>query len=381
MVQAYEHLSVAGIVSATPGGSTTVVVDAEAAKNVGLGAMRPVPPGPVAEDEGSPVIEWDLRPGRVDASLINEADWRRSWRAATRTPIGDDGPPLQRLRQALVGHLRTTRGIVVEANDILVVPSTSAGLRLLARAAELRGRLLAVEAPGYLEAAQTLDDVGVILTGAPVDSHGVIVDAIPAQARGLYVTPAHQFPLGARTTAPRRSELMDWAQRRDALVIEDDYDGEFRYDTPPLPALASVPSGRQHVAYLGTASKCLSPSLRLAWLVPPSRLANRVRSEVAERPEPASSISAEFLADFIESGALQRHLLRVRSAYARRRNALTTALSKMLPERAVSGDRAGLHLVLDLPPGLRAASVQRAARTMGVLVGTLDETPYTRPFV
>ena len=284
-----------------------MVVDAEAAKNVGLGAMRPVPPGPVAEDEGSPVIEWDLRPGRVDASLINEADWRRSWRAATRTPIGDDGPPLQRLRQALVGHLRTTRGIVVEANDILVVPSTSAGLRLLARAAELRGRLLAIEAPGYLEAAQTLDDVGVILTGAPVDSHGVIVDAIPAQARGLYVTPAHQFPLGARTTAPRRSELMDWAQRRDALVIEDDYDGEFRYDTPPLPALASVPSGRQHVAYLGTASKCLSPSLRLAWLVPPhgsrtgsdqklpsarSRRAASVRSSwrTSSSPAPCSGI-------------------------------------------------------------------------------------------
>jgi GntR family transcriptional regulator/MocR family aminotransferase len=193
----------------------------------------------------------------------------------------------------------------------------------------------------------------------------------------VYTTPAHQYPLGARLSAPRRAALIGWAHRTGALVIEDDYDGEFRYDVRGLPALHSMTGGPDVVAYVGTASKVLSPGLRIAWIIAPRYLREAVRDALEVSDETIGVTAGHALAQFISAGHLTRHLARAARTYAARRRSLIAGLRDVAPALRITGVEAGLHLIAGLPPGTDEAALQRGLADAGLAVNVLGEYAVT----
>ena len=187
------------------------------------------------------------------------------------------------------------------------------------------------------------------VAAVPVDDDGLDPALLPRAAAAAYVTPSHQYPLGARMPVTRRVQLLGWARRTGSLVLEDDYDGEFRYDVSPLPALRSLPGAEEHVLYIGTASKLVAPSLRVAWMAPPRRLRDRLRRELESRGLVVNEVTGLALAELVASGALAAHHARASRTYAARRAALVTAVARHLPDARLAGVDAGLHVVLRLP--------------------------------
>jgi GntR family transcriptional regulator/MocR family aminotransferase len=354
VVAAYDELAAAGFVVSRAGSGAVVAPGADRAaaggalthvhtpraSDAGPGAVRPEP------------ARWDLRPGRPDTSLVDPAAWRRAWRVAGSAVPGNDagaGPPHDRLRRVLAEHLRRSRGVAVAPGDLLVVPGVGASLRALPAALGLVGATVALEDPGYVEAWTAFATEGVHVTAVPVDGDGLDPALLPRGAAATYVTPSHQYPLGARMPVTRRVQLLEWARASGALVLEDDYDGEFRYDVSPLPALRSLPGADDHVLYIGTASKLVAPSLRVAWMAPPQRLRDRLRVELESRGLVVNEATGLALAEFVASGALATHHARVTRTYAARRSALVAAMTRHLPGVALEGVDAGLHVVLRLP--------------------------------
>ena len=266
---------------------------------------------------------------------------------------------------------RRTRGVAADPADIILVPGVSAGLRALAAAAALAGRTVAFEQPGYSEGRHALQAAGAVIRPVPVDEEGLDPADLDAGDAAAYTMPAHQFPLGARLSAARRAALIGWARRARTLVIEDDYDGEFRYDVRGLPALHSMTGGPDVVAYLGTASKIVSPGLRVAWMIAPPDLRQPVRDALARTDERISAPAGDALAHFIAAGHLASHLARAARTYAGRRRALIAGLRSM--ELRISGVDTGLHLVADLPPGADEAEVQRRLAEAGLAVDVLGQ--------
>ena len=288
VVAAYDELAAAGFVVSRAGSGAVVARGADAAAAAGavthVHTPRAERPG-VDRPTGAPP-RWDLRPGRPDTSLVDPAAWRRAWRAAGSGVPGNDagaGPSHGRLRRVLAEHLRRSRGVAVDPDDLLVVPGVGASLRALPAALGLVGATVALEDPGYVEAWTAFSHEGARVVGIPVDEDGLDPAALPRAASAVYVTPSHQYPLGARMPVTRRARLLEWARRTGGLVLEDDYDGEFRYDVSPLPALRSLPGAEEHVVYIGTASKLVAPSLRVAWVAPPRRLREPLRVELESR--------------------------------------------------------------------------------------------------
>ena len=225
---------------------------------------------------------------------------------------------------------------------------------------------MAVEDPGYRDPQGALADIGATARPVPVDGDGLDPTLLRDDDAAVYLTPAHQFPLGARMCVDRRCEVLDWARATGGLVLEDDYDGEFRYDVSPLPALRSLPGAAEHVVYLGTASKVLSPSLRIAWAVLPERLRDPVEQRLREHGLAVDGVGARALAELVRTGGLSRHLARASRHYAGRREALRSALARHLPELEVVGVDAGLHAVLRLPDGADDLAVSDRALALGV---------------
>jgi GntR family transcriptional regulator/MocR family aminotransferase len=311
---------------------------------------RPRPERDAADD-----ARWDLRPGRPDTSLVDPAAWRRAWRTAGSAVPGNDagaGPHHTRLKGVLAEHLRRSRGVAVSPEDLLLVPGVGASLRALPAALGLVGATVALEDPGYVEAWTAFATEGVRVAAVPVDGDGLDPALLPAGTAATYVTPSHQYPLGARMPVTRRVQLLEWARGSGALVIEDDYDGEFRYDVSPLPALRSLPGAEEHVVYVGTASKLVAPSLRVAWVAPPRRLREPLRVELESRGLVVNEATGLALAEFVASGALATHHARVARTYAARRAALVAAVNRHLPSARLEGVDAGLHVVLRLPDDL-----------------------------
>ncbi|MFJ6995890.1 PLP-dependent aminotransferase family protein, partial [Streptomyces sp. NPDC003090] len=207
----------------------------------------------------------------------------------------------------------------------------------------------------------------------PLDADGTRVDALTGDGGprpgAVLITPAHQFPLGGALAPGRRTALIDWARSTGGLVLEDDYDGEFRYDRQPVGALQSLDPER--VVYLGTASKSLAPGLRLGWMVPPRHLMEEVLAAKGDIEWASSSLEQLTLAEFLTSGAYDRHVRGVRLRYRRRRDQLVAALAERSPHIRVTGIAAGLHAVLELPPGSERA-VLRAAALQGLALQGLD---------
>jgi GntR family transcriptional regulator/MocR family aminotransferase len=367
VVGAYEELTAAGFLVARPGGATYVEQGAAAAARAGAfgvgnrgtseteatrdgGASGVGRAGTFGVAEAPPVwshpagdgqVVYDLRPGLADAGLIAERDWARALRLAAS--------PVRRapdLRDELAGHLRRFRGLAVDPADIFLFPSVSTALRAVAVTCGLAGQPVAFEDPGYAKARLALGEAGAVIRPVPVDDDGIRAEDLRGSDRAGYVTPAHQFPLGGRMPVRRRAALLEWAAAGGALVLEDDYDGEFRYDVPPLTPLRAMPAAAGHVVYLGTSSKILSRGLRVSWAVLPARFRAAMTRYLEASGEEVSEVSAAFLASFIASGALTRHHSRAMRTYRARQARFVAACRAHIPAARVLGIEAGLHLTL-----------------------------------
>lgn len=384
VVAGYDELNAAGFLAAVAGSGTRVAPGADLAAASGLRSHVPQAPAPTPTPGRGPGSgsgsgsepRWTMRAGTPDSALIDERDWRRAWaHAARQGPRRESDPagPVE-LRRALSDHLRRTRGIVADPDLVVCLPGIGAGLRALFSGLDLPGRQVALEDPGYRAARDAVADVGARARFVPVDQDGLDPAVLRAQDAACYVTPAHQFPTGARLAVDRRLRLVDWAAGRGRLVLEDDYDGEFRYDVSPLPALASMPGALEHVVYLGTASKVLTPAVRLAWVLVPASRVVAVRAAVARASLRVDVVAAAMLTRFIESGALTRHLARVAREYRSRREALQAGLHTHLPQVPLLGVDAGLHLVLELPDGLDDVGLASRLAARGLVTEALS--PY-----
>jgi GntR family transcriptional regulator / MocR family aminotransferase len=314
----------------------------------------------------TPDVVADLRPGTPWTGDLGTPAWRRAWRLAAAEPAARSDPHgFPELRAALVGHLRRTRGIACTVSRLLITAGATSGLDLLAATVLRPGDRVGVEEPGYRRARSVLAARGAEVVPCPVDEHGLIVERLPRDLRIVYATPSHQYPLGGVLPVPRRQALVAWARRVGALVAEDDYDSEFRYDVAPLPTLYGLDP--EVVVYLGTTSKTVAPDMGVGWLVAGPGLVEAIarrREELADRTAAAPQHAVRVL---LERGDLDRHVRKMRAEYARRRAAVVASLAGF----ALTGDSAGLHLVMRLPPA-RTVSVIEAAARQGVLLDSLD---------
>ncbi len=290
---------------------------------------------------------------RLDPLLVRYAD-----------PLG-----LLALREAIAAYLGALRGVHCDAGQIMVVSGSQQALSIAARALLDPGSEAWIEEPGYWGAREVLYAAEARPVPVPVDDDGLNVAlgiARAPRARAVYVTPSHQFPLGSTLAASRRLQLLEWAQRRGAWIIEDDYDSEYRHDGPPVAALHSLDQNAR-VIYIGTFSKVLFGALRIGFLVIPADL---VPAFVGVRRSmdicPPSFLQA-VLSSFIREGHFARHLRRMRVLYRERRSALVSALREELGDTAdVRGEKAGMHLVLMLPRGTSDRAVALRAADAGV---------------
>ena len=382
VLAAYDELAAAGFLQAVPGSSTVVSAGADIAARAGVSSHIPsMQPAPDTWYDTAPDPWWNLVPGYPDTGLISTSHWRAAWRAAALQPIASGligkSRQIRPLQEALAAHLRRTRGIAASPADIILVSGVSAGLRALTAAANLAGRQVAFEEPGYPEGRRALESAGTSIRPVPVDGDGLDPAALALSDAAVYTTPAHQQPLGGRLPAARRAAVIRWARQAQALVIEDDYDGEFRYDVRGLPALHSMTHGPEVVAYVGTASKILSPGLRIAWLIPPAGLRGPVLQALDATFDAINTTAGHALAHFITSGHLASHLARAARTYAARRRALIAALRNAAPALQVTGVDAGLHLVAFLPPGSSETAVQQRLLGAGLAVDVLSQYAMT----
>lgn len=307
----------------------------------------------------------DLRPGSAWAAGLRQDAWRRAWRHAA-----DAGPDARVPRAGLPGFrtmaaelLLRHRG-VVGGGDVLATSGTTAALTEIAQAVFKPGAVVAVEEPGYPRAVTALRAAGLRVHPVPVDADGLIVEAVPDGVAAIYCTPAHQFPIGGRMPAPRRLQLVAWARRNGAWIVEDDYDGELRYDVAPLPVLAAM--APDVVIHLGTASKIVSPALGVGWMVAPPPVAEMVLAH-RQTGGPVPPVAGQrVLLAFAESGDLARHLRRLRRELVARRDLVVAALHAR--GDGVVGDRAGAHVTLMLDGPESERSVVEAVRASGVCV-------------
>jgi GntR family transcriptional regulator / MocR family aminotransferase len=344
----------------------------KAAPTVARIALRRPSRGPPERAEKPP--RHDFIPTTPDVTLFPIRRWTSTLVEVARTASAtafDYGDPSgeRELREVLADHLGRTRGVVADPARIIVLQGAAQGVDLLARLLAERGAgRIGVEDPSLDSQPQRLRAHGLEVAGQPVDSEGLTLDGLSADA--VLVTPAHQFPTGAVLSGGRRRALLDWADRSRGLVIEDDYDAEFRYDRQPVRALQGLDPER--VAYLGTTSKTLAPALRLGWLVVPGELADdavRIKHLLDVCSPPLDQLA---LARFVRRGDYDRHVRRVRALYRARRDRLLAALDAELPGLDVEGVAAGMHLLLRLPPGLDDRVAASEAERDGVRVVPLS---------
>jgi GntR family transcriptional regulator/MocR family aminotransferase len=360
VVEAYAQLIAEGYLSARRGAGTFV---AAASPHV----RQTPPPQPAS------ALQFDFFPGAPDLASFPRALWLRTLREvmASAPPSAfayPDPRGSRELRWALASYLRRVRGVVVEPEAIVVCGGATQGLALIARALRHEGiEGIAVEDPGLPPHRAVLAYNGPRVEGVSVDEAGIDVGAIEAPV--VLCTPAHQCPTGVVLSPARRLALVDWA-RRGGIVIEDDYDAEFRYDRAPLGALQGL--APEHVIYLGTASKTLAPGLRLGWLVLPTSLREAVVQAKAMDDFGSATIDQLVLARLLESSAYDRHLRKARRRNRARRDALIAAVRRHLPDAHLGGVSAGLHALVHL--GRSVPALELMARASEVSLGVYPLT-------
>ncbi|MGW3419138.1 MocR-like pyridoxine biosynthesis transcription factor PdxR [Streptomyces phaeochromogenes] len=395
VADAYADLVAEGWLTARQGSGTRVAERA-------VVAPASAPPRP--RTPGGPA--YDLVPGTPDLASFPRAEWlkasRRALAAAPYDALGY-GDPRGRveLRTALAGYLARARGVRADPERVLICSGFAHGLMLLGAVLRQRGAgALAMESYGLDVHWKLVERAGLRSVTLPFDELGTRTEELTggggglggsgsgrsgsggkggaagagAGVRAVLLTPAHQFPMGVPLHPDRRAAVVDWARRTGGLILEDDYDGEFRYDRQPVGALQGLDP--DHVVYMGTASKALAPGLRLGWLVLPPALAAEVTAAKGDADWSCGVLDQLTLAEFITSGAYDRHVRASRLRYRRRRDHLVSALAAHAPSVTATGIAAGFHAVLQLPPGTEQ-SVVRSAVWQGLAVHGL--TRYRHP--
>lgn len=360
VVAAYEHLATDGYLSGRQGSGTQVMPIAQTSAGTSSATAESV-------------ADVRLLGGLPDPALFPRTEWLRHYRAALNEvpnhQLGYPGPlGAQPLREALTNYVARVRGVATTPDRLLVTSGITQAVVLIARALRARGvDTVAVEDPCFGLHRQAVINAGLGVVPIPVDDDGMEVAKLLAHNVGaVLVAPAHSYPTGTVLSAQRRSALVKWAHDTDGLIIEDDYDAEFRYDRAPIGALQGL--APQRVAYAGCASKTLTPALRLGWLAVPDWLvAELIRQKLLD--DMGNTVLEQLaLARFVESGSFARHLRRVRPVYRRRRDTALASIATSLPDAVPTGVAAGLHTYLRLPTSCDEVGLVDAARDRGVLV-------------
>jgi GntR family transcriptional regulator/MocR family aminotransferase len=361
--ECYAQLQAEGYLSSRGGSATRVAATATGPRP----SAEPPGPAPVVP----PRLLANFESGVPDLGLAPRADWawavREACRVAPNTAF-DYGDPRGDavLRQVLAAYVRRVRGADAHPDQVVVCGGFAQGLALVLRVLARTGRTrVACEDPGSIgtvtAAAGAATAAGAEAVPVPVDDQGLNVAALSASgARVAVLTPAHQWPTGVVLAPHRRHELIAWARACDGMIVEDDYDAEFRYDREPIGSMQGLAPDR--VINLGTVSKSLAPALRLGWAVVPVALADDVAAAKAVADRGTPGIDQLALARLIESGRYDRHLRRMRAEYSQRRDVLIEALREHAPHVRLTGLAAGFHAVAHLPSGADETAVVAAAR-------------------
>ena len=378
---AYERLTAEGFCSARVGSGTYVDFAARPAEAPAPGAGARARPQWRADPEPDPRrFDYDFQVGVPDPQMFPYETWRRLLAREIR-PSAVPGPGYARpaghpaLREAIARHIGLSRAVLADPDDVLVTQGAQQALDLACRVLASPGDVVAVEDPGYPPARDLFAGLGARIAPVPVDAEGLVVDAIPAGARLVYVTPSHQFPLGMPMTLARRKALLAWADAHDGVILEDDYDSEYRYSDRPLEPLYSLGSGGGRVLYVGSFSKVLSPLLRIGFLVAPPALRGPLRTARRLAGWHGEWWTQAALAGFIDEGLLGRHVRRSTRVYAARWARLTEGLDAMDGFDRVPG-AAGLHVCVRVPG---AAGIAERAAGLGVRVRDVGRYGDTAP--
>ena len=360
VVDAYSQLVAEGFLSSSHGSGTSVAtVEAASAPRQTESARR---------------YDVDFLPGSPDLGSFPRAAWLRALRAGLADIASEsfgyvEPHGLGAARTAIADYLRRTRGVQADAAHIVLCSGATQAIGLIGRALAIGEQPLAMEDPGFWFHRMVLQDNGIEPISVAVDDEGIDVGALAdSGAKAVLSTPAHQSPTGVVLSAARRTSLVEWA-RAGNLVIEDDYDAEYRYDRAPVGALQAIAPDR--VIYLGSTSKTLAPGLRIGWMVLPPQLVGAIRHAKSLADTGSSVMDQIAFAGLLSSGDYDRHLRQMRRRYLARRNALLAALSRHLPQATVLGAAAGVHLTVRFPDGYPVAELVRRAAAMRVNVEPL----------
>lgn len=384
VVVAYEELCAEGYLTGTHGSGTFVASDFPPLPRPIQSKMRHAPrwlshPLPFIEgEEASQPGMLAFRLGATTTTSLSPRLWRSIWRDVAMQPLPNDyGPPEGEgmLRSAIARYLERARGVVCRAENMVITSGTVQALDLLARATLSAGDLVGIEEPGYPLARQVFQARQARLVPIAVDHDGLQVQTLPHGPSApllVYVTPSHQYPLASRLSIARRLALLEWARTHDSLIVEDDYDSEFRFDAPPLPALAGLDTSGQ-VAYIGSFSKILSPALRVGYLVASAELCERITYYKLLTDYHTSWPVQRALTVLLTEGHLERHIQRMRHHYAEKRALLSSVLAPLAPKAQLLGLEAGLHAYLELSPRFKTKALVEQAQKQGLVVTPLDE--------
>ena len=389
VVSAFDQLLAEGYVEGRRGAGTFVAADLSAVIDAPDPQARPSTaapsPEPPAVDQLDPPIttlpgDAPFNTGRTLLDARATAAWSRSAKRALRSlgpehfgysdPVGDAC-----LRTAVAEYLRAARGVRCEADQVIVTSGAQHAVDIVARTLATRGRRVWVEDPGYPSTVHALSAAGAVLAHVPVDAEGMVVAAGRATAPGAkaaFVTPSHQYPLGATLSMGRRLELLAWARGAGAWIVEDDFSSEFRYAGPPLTALQGLEGG-ERVIYVGTFNKAIFPGLRLGYLVAPRALVPALTQARRLMDRQPSSLTQAIVLDFMRAGEFAAHIRRRRIAYKAQRDALVEALRRHAGAwlTAAPADQ-GMHLVAYLADKLSDLAVEAAAAEAGVIVRAIS---------
>lgn len=367
VVEAYSQLVAEGYLVARPGDGTRVA-----------GGLAQQPPAAPASSAAAPRIHYDLRSGIPDLSFFPRREWQSAMSSSLRdlpdaTLTYGSRRGLRQLRSALSGYLGRVRAAVADPERVFITSGAAHAMGIVWQTLRQRGaRRVAFEDPAWAAIPDTVTQTGLEAVPVRVDRHGLDVGELErADADAVVLSPAHQYPTGSVLAPERRARLIAWARRRGALVVEDDYDAEYRYDREPIASLQGL--APDCVAYVGTASKTLAPALRLGWVLVPSHLVGEMAAQHGvARATPSVLMQATYAA-LLDRGEIDRHLRRTRRRYQARRNVLIAALAERMPRASIGGTAAGLHLIVWLPEGSDEIAIADAAAERGVAIHTLHQ--------
>jgi len=372
VVEVYTQLTAEGYLDSRPGSGTCV-------------SNLPLPPAvnaPAALPSPERSARWDMRPGIPTLSAFPRHLWRRAWTAALGAAADSDlaypdsaGHP--RLRQVLAAYLGRVRGVDADAQRLLICAGFTQGLHLLAHTLRARGaRTVALEDPGLPHRAPILHQAGLAVVPVSVDGDGILVDQLPEQGvDAVLTTPAHQFPTGAVMAPARREALLAWAGRCGAIVVEDDYDGEFRFDRRAVGCLQGRAPDR--VVYLGSTSKTLAPALRLGWMVSPAELHTELLLSKFLADHGSPTLDQLALAHLVETGDYDRHIRAARTRYRTARQALEQAITRHDVPLRLAGTPAGVQTLATQLDGTHPDQLTARARAVGIAFDSITRYQLT----